>query len=88
MKCNSQRKLYRGIRDYLLPIFIKGKVVGVIGLVCFNVKDRDRILENIQFYLKFTEQISDFISGKLFELEGELEKKERVDILKKNSKYI
>lgn len=65
------------------PIFYKGKVVGVIGLVCFNIKDRDRILENIQSYLKFTEQISDFISGKLFEVEGELEKKERVDILKK-----
>lgn len=65
------------------PIFYKGKVVGVIGLVCFNTKDRDRIIENIESYLKFTEQISDFISGKLFEVEEEIEKRDRVDIFKK-----
>ena len=82
MKCTHRESCTEEL-EISSPIFYKGKVVGVIGLVCFNVKDRDRILENIQFYLKFTEQISDFISGKLFELEGELEKKERVDILKK-----
>lgn len=65
------------------PIFYKGKVLGVIGLVCFRNEDKERIIENLQSYLKFTEQISDFISSKLFEVEEEIEKKERVDILKK-----
>lgn len=64
------------------PIFYKGKVIGVIGLVCFSKKDKSRLLENIEFYLKFTEQISDLISSKLFEVEEEIEKRERMDIFK------
>lgn len=64
------------------PIFYKGKVIGVIGLVCFTLKDKDRLLTNIESYLKFTEQISDLISSKLFEVEEEIEKRERVDIFK------
>lgn len=65
------------------PIFYKGKVVGIIGLICFDKKAKVRILEDLDSYLKFTEQISDFISGKLFEIEEEIEKRERMDILKK-----
>lgn len=64
------------------PIFYKDKIIGVIGLVCFTVEDKKRLLKNIGTHLKFTEKIADFISGKVFELEEEVEKKEIMSILK------
>jgi transcriptional regulator with PAS, ATPase and Fis domain len=64
------------------PIFYKDKVIGVIGLICFTEEDKKRLLKNMETYLKFTEKIGDFISGKVFELEEELEKKEIMGIMK------
>lgn len=64
------------------PIFYKDKVIGVIGLVCFTEEDKRRLLKNMETHLKFTEKIADFISGKVFELEEELEKKEIMSIMK------
>ncbi len=64
------------------PIFYKDKVIGIIGLVCFTEEDKKRLLKNMETYLKFTEKIADFISGKVFELEEELEKKEIMGIMK------
>lgn len=64
------------------PIFYKDKVIGVIGLVCFTEEDKRRLLKNMETHLRFTEKIADFISGKVFEFEKELEKKERIEIMK------
>lgn len=64
------------------PIFYKDKVIGVIGLVCFTEEDKRRLLKNMETHLRFTEKIADFISGKVFEFEEELEKKERIEIMK------
>lgn len=64
------------------PIFYKDKVIGVIGLICFTEEDKKRLLKNMETYLKFTEKIGDFISGKVFELEEDLEKKEIMGIMK------
>lgn len=63
------------------PILYKNKVVGVIGLVCLTEKIKNKVLKNINSHLKFTEHISEFISGKIFEFEDAIEKKERMDIL-------
>lgn len=65
------------------PIIYKEKVIGVIGLVCLTEKRKNEVLKNLSSHLKFTEQISEFISGKIHEFEELLEKKERMDILKK-----
>ncbi|MFR4479915.1 MAG: sigma 54-interacting transcriptional regulator [Fusobacterium sp.] len=77
IKYTCQEKL-----EISAPIFYREKVIGVIGLVCTSDKIKDKILKNINSHLKFTEQISDFISGKIFEFEDAIEKKERMDILK------
>lgn len=63
------------------PIIYKDRVIGVIGLVCLTERTKLKVLRNINSHLKFTEQISDFISGKIFEFEEAVEKKERMDIL-------
>lgn len=64
------------------PIFYKDKVIGVIGLICFTEEDKKRLLKNMETHLKFTEKIADFISGKVFEVEEEIEKKEIMGIMK------
>ena len=63
------------------PILYKNKVIGVIGLVCLTEKIKNKVLRNINSHLRFTEHISEFISGKIFEFEDAIEKKERMDIL-------
>ena len=63
-------------------IFYKDKVIGVIGLICFTEEDKKRLLKNMETHLKFTEKIADFISGKVFEVEEEIEKKEIMGIMK------
>ena len=63
------------------PIIYKDEVIGVIGLVCLNEKNRKKVLKKIDSHLKFTEQISEFISAKVAEAEEVNEKKERMDIL-------
>ena len=63
------------------PILYKNKVIGVIGLVCLTEKIKNKVLRNINSHLRFTEHISEFLSGKIFEFEDAIEKKERMDIL-------
>lgn len=63
------------------PILYKNKVIGVIGLVCLTEKIKNKVLRNINSHLRFTEHIIEFISGKIFEFEDAIEKKERMDIL-------
>lgn len=63
------------------PIFYDEKVVGVIGLVALTERTKLKVLRNINSHLRFTEQISDFISTKIAENEGAVEKKERINIL-------
>ncbi len=58
-KENCEEKL-----EISAPIIYKNKVIGVIGLVCLSDKTKNKVLKNINSHLKFTEQISDFISGK------------------------
>lgn len=62
------------------PIFYKKRVIGVIGLICFSKNSKERILKNMDIYLKFTEQISDFISSKVFEIEERIKIKEQINI--------
>lgn len=77
LKCKSKDEC-REILEISEPIFCKDEIVGVIGLVCFNEKQKIKILENINYFLKFTEQISELIGIKLYEYrdkESQIEKK-------------
>ena len=61
-----------------MPIKIKDKVIGVIGLVCFTEEQRAHMLDNISLFTEFLEQISDLISSKAKE---ELEKDKILNML-------
>lgn len=64
------------------PIIMNGKIIGVIGMACSNEKSRDVIVNNLDSYLAFLEQIADFIVTKAHEDEEEKSKVAMFDMLK------
>ncbi|MBD7915944.1 sigma 54-interacting transcriptional regulator [Clostridium sp. Sa3CUN1] len=66
------------------PIKFQGKIIGVLGLVCFNEEQRDQILERFNNYRAFIEQIAEFISTAAFEYY----QKKRDDIVVKSLNLI
>lgn len=59
------------------PIFCQNEIVGVLGLVCFNNEQKEKILKNIDTYLIFTKQIAEFIGTKFFEFQENLLQKDK-----------
>ena len=49
------------------PIKLQGRIIGVIGLVCFNEKQKEFILKRFENYKAFMEQIAEFISNAAYE---------------------
>ena len=64
------------------PISMNSEIIGVIGMACSNEKLRDVIVDNLNSYLEFLEQIADFISTKAHEDEEEKSKVAMVGMLK------
>jgi transcriptional regulator with PAS, ATPase and Fis domain len=58
------------------PIKIGDDVIGVIGFVCFDQQQKNHILEDLDTYLEFLDQISDLISSKALE---EIEKEKTLN---------
>ncbi|MDU3351514.1 MAG: sigma 54-interacting transcriptional regulator, partial [Clostridium sp.] len=49
------------------PIKFQGRIIGVIGLVCFSKEQKDQILARFENYKAFMEQIAEFISTAAYE---------------------
>lgn len=61
------------------PIKFQGKIIGVLGLVCFNEEQKEQILEKFENYKAFMEQIAEFISTAAYE---NLQRKREDTVLK------
>ena len=59
------------------PIYCRDEIVGVLGLVCFNDEQKEKILNALDSYLNFTKQIAEFIGIKFYEYQEEASQKER-----------
>ncbi|WP_293958564.1 sigma 54-interacting transcriptional regulator [uncultured Fusobacterium sp.] len=59
------------------PIYCNEEIVGVIGLVCFNDEQKEKILNDIDAYLNLTKQIAEFIGIKFYEYQENLMQKDR-----------
>ena len=59
------------------PIYCNEEIVGVIGLVCFNDDQKEKILNDIDAYLNLTKQIAEFIGIKFYEYQENLMQKDR-----------
>lgn len=53
--------------EMCVPITLSGDVIGVIGLICFDDEQRERMITNLDTYQVFLEQMADLISAKAFE---------------------
>lgn len=49
------------------PIKLNDEIIGVIGLICFEEEQKQRLLEDVEFYQIFILQIAGFISAKAYE---------------------
>lgn len=49
------------------PIKLQDQIVGVIGLICFDEEQKQRLLQDLNFYQLFLVQIAEFISTKAYE---------------------
>lgn len=76
-KKNCKEKL-----EISTPIYCHKKIIGVLGLVCFNDEQKNKILANCESYLHFTKQIAEFIGIKFFEYQENLLQKDQENTLK------
>ncbi|MBP2642111.1 MAG: sigma54 specific transcriptional regulator, Fis family, partial [Firmicutes bacterium] len=49
------------------PIKLDNEIIGVIGLICFTDEQRDHLLQEVDVYKEFLDQIAGFISIKAYE---------------------
>ena len=49
------------------PIILQGEIIGVIGLICFDERQKERLMADLDTYQEFVVQIADFISAKAYE---------------------
>lgn len=63
------------------PIYCNGEIEGVLGLLCFNKEQKNKILLDVESYLDFTKQIAEFIGMKFKEYKESLLQKEREETL-------
>lgn len=63
----SQRHHCRESFEISTPIKVKDKIIGVIGMIGSETGQKSLLAENLEVYLDFLEQISDFISVKVQE---------------------
>ena len=76
-KKNCKEKL-----EISTPIYCHKEIIGVLGLVCFNDEQKNKILTNCESYLHFTKQIAEFIGIKFFEYQENLLQKDQENTLK------
>ncbi|WP_462428157.1 sigma-54 interaction domain-containing protein [Fusobacterium varium] len=80
-KCDYKKECKEKL-ELSSPILYKEEVIGVIGLICTTDLQKNKVLNNLDSYLNFLEQIGDFISGKVYEYQSEIKTQEINDILK------
>lgn len=80
MECSDKENCLEKL-EISTPIFYRGEIVGVIGLVCATESQKHKVLDNLDSHLKFVKQISEFIAIKLYEHDETVISKERKDIL-------
>lgn len=77
----ADKELCKETLEIATPIYCNGEIEGVLGLLCFNEEQKNKILLDVESYLDFTKQIAEFIGMKFKEYEESLLQKEREETL-------
>jgi transcriptional regulator with PAS, ATPase and Fis domain len=65
------------------PIILNDEVIGVIGLICFKDEQKDYLMANLDTFINFIQQISEFISAKAYEVKESEQILKRISLLNK-----
>lgn len=79
-KCMDKRNCKETL-EIATPIYCNNEIEGVLGLLCFNEDQKNKILLDEESYLRFTQQIAEFIGMKFNEYKESLIQKEREETL-------
>ncbi|SMC56683.1 sigma 54-interacting transcriptional regulator [Sporomusa malonica] len=63
------------------PITLGEEIIGVIGLICFEEAQKKQLLQDLNFYQLFLEQIADFISAKAYERQESQRNQRMMEVL-------
>lgn len=63
----ASRKNCKEILEVSTPIIFNSEIVGVIGLICFNEEQKNSFLLKKDYYIGFIEQMSMFISSRIYQ---------------------
>lgn len=63
----ASRKNCKEILEVSTPIIFNSEIVGVIGLICFNEEQKNSFLLKEDYYIGFIEQMSMFISSRIYQ---------------------
>ena len=77
----ADKELCKETLEIATPIYCNGEIEGVLGLLCFNEEQKNKILLDVESYLDFTKQIAEFIGMKCKEYRESLLQKEREETL-------
>lgn len=79
-KCLDKNNCHEKL-EIATPIYCRDEIVGVLGLVCFNDEQKEKIINALDSYLNFTKQIAEFIGIKFYEYQEEALKKDREETI-------
>lgn len=74
-----------------MPIIVKNKIVGVIGLICFTENQKIHFIKNQESFITFLKQFSIYISNKVLEYLEEINNENSIDfysIQHKNDNFL
>ena len=69
----SQLKFCNEKFEVSMPIIVKNKIVGVIGLICFTENQKIHFIKNQESFITFLKQFSIYISNKVLEYLEEID---------------
>ncbi|MDF2570207.1 MAG: norR 21, partial [Sporomusa sp.] len=67
--------------ELCMPIVLGEEIIGVIGLICFEKAQKEQLLQDLNFYQLFLQQIADFISAKAYEREESKRNQRMMEVL-------
>lgn len=74
--------------DLTTPIFLNDHVIGVISIICLTDEQKNNIMSQFEKFINFIEQISELVSGKVFEYIERLRAQDMIGVYRAVFEYI
>ncbi|MNO85476.1 Transcriptional regulatory protein ZraR [compost metagenome] len=79
--CNQKNECLE-MMEISTPIIFQKEIIGVIGLVCTTIEQKNYLSDNLDSHLEFLYKISELISAKIYEFKGNERNVSYINLLK------